>query len=89
MKVVIAMDSFKGSLSSLKAGQAAAAGIRKVFEKAEIIVRPLADGGEGTVRALTEGLDGTPVTVTVLDPLGRNTQADYGISGDTAIMEMA
>ena len=56
MKVVIAIDSFKGSLSSLQAGTAAATGIYRVDPKVETVVRPLADGGEGTVQALTEGL---------------------------------
>ena len=53
MKVVIAIDSFKGSLSSLQAGTAAATGIYRVDPKVETVVRPLADGGEGTVQALT------------------------------------
>ena len=52
MKTVIAIDSFKGSLTSLEAGDSAAAGIHRVFPEAECIVRPLADGGEGTVEAL-------------------------------------
>lgn len=50
MKVVIAIDSFKGSMSSIEAGEAAAAGIRKVYSEAKTKVYPLADGGEGTVR---------------------------------------
>ena len=56
MKVVIAIDSFKGSMSSIEAGEAAAAGIRKVYSEAKTKVYPLADGGEGTVRALAQGL---------------------------------
>ena len=52
MKAVIAIDSFKGSLTSLEAGNSVAAGIRRVFPDAECIIRPLADGGEGTVDAL-------------------------------------
>lgn len=51
MKVTIAIDSLKGSLTSLEAGQAAAEGIRRVYEDADICIRPLADGGEGTVEA--------------------------------------
>ncbi len=58
MKVVIAIDSFKGSMSSIEAGEAAAAGIRKVYSEAKTKVYPLADGGEGTVRALAQGLGG-------------------------------
>lgn len=65
MKVVIAIDSFKGSLSSLQAGTAAATGIYRVDPKVETVVRPLADGGEGTVQALTEGLGGRLVSVSV------------------------
>ena len=65
MKVVIAIDSFKGSLSSLQAGTAAANGIYRVDPKVETVVRPLADGGEGTVQALTEGLGGRLVSVSV------------------------
>lgn len=55
MKAVIAIDSFKGSLSSFEAGNSAAEGIRRVYPDAQIEVRPLADGGEGTVEALTLG----------------------------------
>ena len=54
MKVVIAIDSFKGSLSSMEAGKAAAEGVRRAVE-ADIVIRPLADGGEGTVEALVSG----------------------------------
>ena len=88
--VLIAIDSFKGSLSSLEAGQAAAEGIRRVFPDAVCTVRPLADGGEGTVDALTAGLGGEMHTVTVCDPLCRPVSARYGIlPGGTAVMEMA
>ncbi|MBO6230425.1 MAG: glycerate kinase [Ruminiclostridium sp.] len=58
MNIVIAIDSFKGSLTSLRAGQAAAEGIKRVCPDADIAVRPLADGGEGTVDALVEGRHG-------------------------------
>ena len=51
MKAVIAIDSLKGSLSSIEAGQAIAEGIKKADAKAEVVIRPLADGGEGTVAA--------------------------------------
>lgn len=71
MKVVIAIDSFKGSLSSLQAGTAAATGIYRVDPKVETVVRPLADGGEGTVQALTEGLGGRLVSVSVTGPAGK------------------
>ncbi|MBE7020906.1 MAG: glycerate kinase [Ruminococcaceae bacterium] len=89
MKIVIAIDSFKGSLSSYKAGEAVKNGIKRVFEDAEIIVRPLADGGEGTVEALTEGLSGKITFTEVSGPLGEKVIAIYGIAGDTAIMEIS
>ena len=90
MKVVIAIDSFKGSLSSIAAGEAAAAGIRDAIPDAETIVRPLADGGEGTVDALIAGMGGERRTVTVTGPMGRPVEAAYGIlPGGTAVMEMA
>ena len=59
MKAVIAIDSLKGSLSSIEAGQAIAEGIRKADAKADVVIRPLADGGEGTVEALVCGMNGT------------------------------
>ena len=90
MKILIAIDSFKGSLTSIEAGNACAAGIRRVYPEAEIVVRPLADGGEGTTQALVSGLKGTYRTVTVSDPLGRPISAQYGILPDkTAVIEMA
>jgi glycerate kinase len=90
MKVVIAIDSFKGSLSSIAAGEAAAAGIRDAIPDAETIVRPLADGGEGTVDALIAGMGGERRTVAVTGPMGRPVEAAYGIlPGGTAVMEMA
>ena len=90
MDILIAIDSFKGSLSSLDAGNACAAGIRRVLPEAGISVWPLADGGEGSVQALTDGLHGRYRTVTVSDPLGRPVAAQYGILPDgTAVIEMA
>lgn len=92
MKIVIAIDSFKGSMSSMEAGNAAKAGIlRACGDGTEISVKPLADGGEGTTDALVEGLGGEYVSVWVTGPLGEKTNARYGILGDgrTAVMEMA
>ena len=71
MKILIATDSFKGSLSSLEAGNAIADGIRRTGMPAEIQVSPIADGGEGTTEALVNGLSGYLETVTVSDPLGK------------------
>lgn len=91
MNVVIAIDSFKGSMSSIAAGEAAAEGIRRVYPDARIRVRPLADGGEGTVEALIDGMGGHRERVSVTGPLGEPVSACYGIlpDGKTAIMEMA
>ena len=90
MKIVIAIDSFKGSLSSVEAGKAAADGILRVYPDADISVYPLADGGEGTAEALVSGLGGSFRTITVSDPLGRDISAEYGILPDnTAVIEIA
>lgn len=76
-KVVVAIDSMKGSLSSAEAGAAFAEGIRRAVS-CDIAVRPLADGGEGTAEALTEGLGGIWKTVVVQDPCGSPVTASYG-----------
>lgn len=90
MKVIIAIDSMKGSLTSLQAGAAVKAGIQRVMPNAEICVRPLADGGEGTVTALTEGMGGRIQTVTVTGPLCRPVECTYGIlPNHTAVIEIA
>ncbi|MBR1823001.1 MAG: glycerate kinase [Ruminococcus sp.] len=90
MKAVIAIDSFKGSLSSTDAGKAAAEGIFRVFPDAETVIMPVADGGEGTVEALVTGLNGQFREAKVTDPLGRKIIARYGILPDnTAVIEMA
>ena len=95
MKVVVAIDSFKGSLSSMEAGQAIAEGVKRVHQNAEVVVRPLADGGEGTVEALVEGMGGIFVTKEVTGPLGAKVEAVYGVieskedSSKTAIIEMS
>ena len=91
MNVVVAMDSFKGSLTSLEAGQAIREGICRVYPDADVQVRPLADGGEGTAEALTLGMGGTLRQVTVTGPLGTPVTASYGVipGRRTAILEMA
>lgn len=90
MKVVIAIDSLKGSLTSVEAGKAIKEGILNVTD-AEVIVRPLADGGEGTTEALVEGLGGEIVNITVMGPQKDRIKASYGYIGEssTAIIEMA
>lgn len=91
MKVVIAIDSFKGSMTSIEAGNAAADGIRRVYPNSEIQVCPVADGGEGTVEALTFGLGGTLRTVSVTGPAGRPVDCSYGVIAEskTAVIEMS
>lgn len=91
MKVTIAIDSLKGSLTSMEAGYAISEGITRVFPDAEVCVRPLADGGEGTVDALVSGMDGIYKKVKVTGPLGEKVEATYGIIEETktAIMEMS
>lgn len=91
MKVVIAIDSFKGSLSSIEAGNAIVKGIRRVDANADTCVRPLADGGEGTVEALVEGMKGKIEKVHVTGPLGKQVESQYGILEEyqTAIIEMS
>lgn len=79
MKVVVAIDSWKGSLGSLEAGASIAEGVHRVFPEAEVLVRPLADGGEGTVEALVLGMNGRMETVQVTGPLGTSVEASYGI----------
>ncbi len=91
MKVVVAIDSLKGSLSSLEAGAAIKTGILKAIPDAEVCVRPLADGGEGTVEALALGMGGKLETVKVTGPLGEKVDCVYGIlvESKTAIIEMS
>ena len=91
MRVVVAIDSFKGSMSSLEAGEAISKGIKKAHKDAEVEIRPLADGGEGTVEALSIGMGGKLINVDVTGPVGRKVNAVYGIvdSSKTAIIEMS
>lgn len=91
MNIFIAIDSFKGSLSSLQAGKAAAEGIRAIYPDAKITVSPLADGGEGTVDTVIGAMRGRKRTLTVTGPLGEPVKAAYGILTETktAVIEMA
>lgn len=81
MKVVVAIDSLKNSLTSVEAGRAIEAGVRKAYggHPVQVIVKPLADGGEGTVEALVDGLDGQLRYVGVQGPLGEAVSCPYGI----------
>jgi glycerate kinase len=89
MKIVFCIDSFKGSLGSVEAGRAAAEGARRAFPDAVCVVKPLADGGEGTVEALASGMGGELRRIEVTGPAGRPATATYGVASETAIMEMA
>jgi glycerate kinase len=90
MKVVVAIDSLKGSLSSMEAGTSIKEGILSVCD-AQVIVKPLADGGEGTVDALLAGMGGREIMLEVTGPLGKKLTSSYGILNDnrTAVIEMA
>lgn len=90
-KVVIAIDSFKGCLSSAEAGKAAAEGIRSVYPECEILCLPIADGGEGMLEVLIEATDGQRIHISAHDPLMEWHATYYGISenGRTACIEMA
>lgn len=91
MRVVVAIDSLKGSLSSLEAGNSIKEGVLRVYPDAEVAVRPLADGGEGTVEALALGMNGRLETVTVTGPAGKSVDCVYGMLDEskTAIVEMS
>ncbi len=92
MKIVFAMNAMKGCLSSLECGEAAAKGLIRAIPDAEYDIRPLADGGEGTVRAITLGCNGTFETIQVTGPLGKKIYAEYGIIENpdkTAIIEIS
>jgi glycerate kinase len=91
MKVVIAPDSLKECASAREVAEAIARGVRRVLEDAEIVLVPMADGGEGTVDALVAATAGRFVECEVTGPLGERTIARYGLLGDgkTAVIEMA
>ncbi|UEA16732.1 glycerate kinase [Pasteurella canis] len=91
MKIVIAPDSFKESLTSLEVASAIETGFKKVFPHAQYIKVPMADGGEGTVRSLIDATQGNLISTAVIAPLGNTVSATWGLSGnkDTAFIEMA
>ena len=91
MRVVIAPDSFKGSVSALGVAQAMERGVRAVFPDAEVRQVPIADGGEGTVEALVTATRGRLEERTVRGPFGEPVRARWGVLGDgqTAVIEMA
>ena len=90
MKIVIAPDSFKESLSALQVVAAIEAGMREVFPDADYVKLPMGDGGEGTVQALIDATGGRRVAARVTGPLGFRVEAFYGLTGDgRAVIEMA
>src|SRR5205085_8433251 len=91
MRIIIAPQSLKGSLTAAEAGEAIAVGVRAVYAEAEPNIVPIADGGEGTVQALVDATGGEIVQQTVTGPLGTPVNAFFGLLGDgrTAAIEMA
>lgn len=91
MKVVVAIDSLKGSLSSVLAGNTIKDAILNVMPDSNVVVKPLADGGEGTTEALVDGMGGKLVNISVTGPLGDKILSSYGIveNKNLAIIEMA
>ncbi|MBE3592795.1 MAG: glycerate kinase [Thermoanaerobacter sp.] len=91
MKILIAPDKFRGSLSALRVADSIEKGILKIFPKAIIEKVPMADGGEGTVESLVDATGGKIIKTKAKDPLGRDIESFYGILGDgkTAVIEMA
>ena len=89
MKVIIAIDSFKGCLTSKEANGAAAEGIRRVYPDAEIVEVPVSDGGEGYMEAFHAAIGGRLVEVAVRDPLMRPITAKYLLHDETAVIEIA
>ncbi|MCH7626894.1 MAG: glycerate kinase, partial [Chloroflexi bacterium] len=91
MKVVLAPQAFKGSISALEVANAMADGVRKVIPDAETVVVPVADGGDGTLETLVEGSGGEIRSLEVTGPLGEKLTAQWGAMGDgrTAVIEMA
>lgn len=91
MKIVIAPDSFKESLSSLEVASELETGLKRVWPDAEYVKVPMADGGEGTVQSLVDATGGRIVKCAVTGPLGQKVLASYGLLGDgkTAVIEMA
>ena len=91
MKIVIAPDSFKESLTALEVANAIETGFKRIFPNAEYVKLPMADGGEGTVQSLVDATQGCLIEAEVTAPLGNQVKSFFGLSGDgkTAIIEMA
>src|SRR5450759_394657 len=91
MKIIVAPNTFKGSISATQAAKAITRGVREAFPHAEVVEIPVADGGEGTVEALVSSHDGTYGWSNVEGPLGDPVLASYGLidGGKTAVVELA
>lgn len=91
MRILLAPDKFRGSLTARQVANAMAEGVRLALPDTDVATLPLADGGEGTAAVLTEATNGTWHSVIVSDPLGRPVEAGFGVSGNgqTAFVEMA
>lgn len=91
MKIIIAPDSFKESLTSIEVATAIESGFKEIFPNANYIKIPIADGGEGTVEAIVTATNGTIIPTTVIGPLGNRVASFYGVCGDneTVVIEMA
>ena len=89
MNILIAPDTFKGSLSSIEAGEIIKSGVKKIFPSAKTILFPLADGGEGTLDVIEKVIGGERKRVSVSDPLGRKIKAEYLKKGENCFVEMA
>ncbi|MEO6797238.1 MAG: glycerate kinase, partial [Candidatus Dormibacter sp.] len=91
MRVVLAPNAFKGSLTAMEAAEAMAEGVRSVIPTADLVLVPIADGGDGTVEALVRAAGGTRRRRRVRGPLGEPVDAEYGVidGGATAVIEMA
>ncbi|MDP6050165.1 MAG: glycerate kinase [SAR202 cluster bacterium] len=91
MKILVAPQEFKGSISALSAAEAGKTGILRVFPQAEVVLCPVADGGDGTLETLVEVSGGEVRTCSVQNPIGETIQAQWGAMGDgvTAVIEMA
>ena len=91
MKILVAPQEFKGSISALSVAEAAKVGVIRVFPKAEVVLCPVADGGDGTLETLVEVSGGEVRTCNVRNPIGETITAQWGAMGDgvTAVIEMA
>ena len=91
MKIVLAPDSFKGNMTSMEVAVAFEKGIKRVLSDANCIKVPMADGGEGTVQSLVNGVGGKFIRKRVVGPIGKTVSARYGLlsDGKTAVIEMA